>query len=151
MLPAIAYTLVCFVVAALLTCGYVLTRPIHVRDEMKSWRMFLAMFVLCFAAPYLYNETLTRWHGPELEPALKASYSQLPVNGHMIYYKVTSYGNNKANVMVVSAERQEWGGMDHPQIAVTLEKHGKTWTTTSFKVLNSNRFNKETYVFPVYW
>ena len=71
MLPAIAYTIVCFVVAAILCCGYVLTRPIHVRDEMKSWRVFLGLFVFCFAGPYLYNEGMTQWHGKELDHAIK--------------------------------------------------------------------------------
>jgi hypothetical protein len=32
-----------------------------------------------------------------------------------------------------------------------LQKQGKSWKTISYKVLNSERLNKETYVFPVYW
>ncbi|MEA2552648.1 MAG: hypothetical protein QOJ65_824 [Fimbriimonadaceae bacterium] len=152
MLPAIAYTIACFIIAALLTCGYVLTRPVHVRDEMRSWRVMLALFALCFAGPYLYNEVLTRIHGPELEKALKTAYADLPINGgHMIYYKVTSFGGNEAKVLLVSEEKMEWGGTDHPQISLVLQKQGKSWKTISYKVLNSERLNKETYVFPVYW
>lgn len=151
MLPAIAYTLACFVVAAIMTCGWVLTRPIHVRDEMRSWRVLLALFVLCFLGPYLYNETLTRIHGQELEHAIKAAYSDVPVQGHMIYYKVTSFKGDEAHVLVVSEEKEDWGGTDHPQIGLKLERKGKGWKTTSYTVLNSERLNKEAYVFPVYW
>jgi hypothetical protein len=150
MLPAIAYTLMCFVVAAILTCGYALTRPIHMRDEMKSWRVLLGLFVFCFAGPYLYNETLTRWHGPELDHTINEAAGELPFT-NLIYYKVTSYNDKAARVLAVFSERQAWGGMDHPQVALNLEKKGKNWTTTSYKVLNSERLNEETYVFPVYW
>ena len=151
MLPAIAYTIMCFVVAAILCCGYVLTRPIHVRDEMKSWRVFLGLFVFCFAGPYLYNEALTQWHGKELDHAIKDAVGELPFND-LIYYKVTSYSGSEAKVLAVFTERLAWGGTDHPQIGLTIDKSSKgTWKTTSYKILNSERLNTETYVFPVYW
>lgn len=151
MLPAIAYTLATFVVAALLTCGWVLTRPIHMKDEMRSWRVLLGLFVVTFMGPYGYNEVLTRWHGKELEPAIKASYADLPLNGPMLYYKVKAYSKDKARVMVVANEKLDWGGTDHPEVMLNLEKSGKKWQTVSYRLLNSDRLNKETYVFPVYW
>ena len=141
----------CFAAAGLLTFGYVLTRPIHVRDEMKSWRVLLGLFVFCFAGPYLYNEVMTRWHGPELDKAINAAVPELPVTGNLIYYKVTSFSGDKARVMAVFSEKLEWGGTDHPQYALNMEKEGGKWKTESFKVLNSERLNEETYVFPVYW
>jgi hypothetical protein len=151
MLPAIAYTLATFVIAALLTCGWVLTRPIHLKDEMRSWRVLLALFAITFMGPYAYNEVLTRWHGPELDHAVKASYTELPLNGPLMYYKVKSYSGTKAKVMVVANEKLDWGGTDHPQVLISLEKSGKSWHTVSYRLLNSDRLNKETYVFPVYW
>jgi len=151
MLPAIAYSIGTFIIAAILTCGYVLTRPIHRKDDMKSWRVLLLMFVLCFTGPYIYIEVMTRWHGPELEHAINASYSELPLNGPMVYYKVRTFTSTNATVMVVANERLDWGGTDHPQVMINLENHGKGWQTVSFKVLNSWRLNTESYVFPVYW
>jgi hypothetical protein len=151
MLPAIAYTLGCFVIAALLTCGYTLTRPIHKKDDFKSWRVMLLMFVLCFTGPYLYLEVLTAWHGKELEPAIKDAFPDLNTNGPMMYYKVKSYTPTEARVMVVADEKLDWGGADHSQFEFTIDKTDKGWKTTSYKVLNSGRLNIETYVFPVYW
>ena len=152
MLPAIAYSLATFVIAAILTCAYTLTRPIHKKDEFKSWRFFLTMFVLCFAGPYLYLEVLTQWHGKELLPAINATYGDLPVNGPLLYYKVRSYGENQATVMVVGDEKLDWGGTDHPQFRLDMVKDTKgQWKTVSYKIWNSERLNVESYVFPVYW
>lgn len=151
MLPAIAYSLAAFAIAALLTCGYTLTRPIHKKDEFKSWRVMLLMFVLCFAGPYMYLEVMTAWHGKELDSAIKASYADLPVNGPMMYYKVRSFKPEKAVVMVVGNEKLDWGGTDHPQFQVTLKPQDGKWKTVSYKVWNSERLNIESYVFPVYW
>jgi hypothetical protein len=151
MLPAIAYCLGCFALAALLTCGYTLTRPIHKKDDFKSWRVMLLMFVVCFSGPYLYLEGMTQWHGKELEPAIKSAFGDLPVNGPMMYYKVRTFDGKKAKVMVVANEQLSWGGSDHSQFEITIEKGDKGWKTTSYKVWNSERLNIETYVFPVYW
>ena len=151
MLPAIAYTLATFAVAALLTCGYVLTRPIHIRDEMRSWRVLLLLFAVCFGGPYAYNEILTQMHGENVEKAVKAAYKETPFQGPILYYKVTSYRGDKAKVLVVAEEKQDWGGTDHPMMTFTLEKNGKGWKTTAYKVLNSERLDRESYVFPVYW
>jgi hypothetical protein len=151
MLPAIAYTLAAATIAALLTCGYTLTRPIHKKDEFKSWRVMLLMFVVCFSGPYLYLEVMTRYHSKELDHAIKASIRELPLNGHMMYYKVRTFKDSKATVMVVGNEKLDWGGTDHPQYQLTLKKEGKEWKTVSYKVWNSARLNIEAYVFPVYW
>src|SRR4051812_6766696 len=151
MLPAIAYSLAAFVVAALLTCGYTLTRPIHKKDDFKSWRVMLLMFVVCFAGPYLYLEVMTQWHGKDLEHAIKESYGDLPCTGPMLYYKVRTFSDTKATVMVVGTEKLDWGGTDHPQYKITLAKTDKGWKTTSYNIWNSERLNIETYVFPVYW
>ena len=153
MLPAIAYSLAAFALAALLTCGYTLTRPIHKKDEFKSWRVMLLMFVLCFTCPYLYFEVLTVWHGKELEPAIRGSFGDLPITdgSPLLYYKVRTYSATEAKVMVVGNEKLDWGGTDHPQFLITLQKDGKSWKTVSYKVWNSERLNIETYDFPVYW
>ena len=137
MLPAIAYSLAAFAIAALLTCGYTLTRPIHKKDEFKSWRVMLLMFVLCFAGPYSYLEVMTAWHGKELEPAIKSAFTELPCNGHMFYYKVRTFNDKEATVMVVGIEKLDWGGTDHPQYKLTLKREGKNWKTVSFNVWNS--------------
>jgi hypothetical protein len=151
MLPAIAYSIGCVVIAALLTCGYTLTRPIHKKDDFKSWRVMLLMFVFVFTGPYLYLEAMTSWHGKELDPVIKASYGDLPFTGPMLYYKVRTYNDKEATVMVVANEKLEWGGTDHPQVQLTLEKKGSSWKTKSYKIWNSERLNIETYIFPVYW
>ena len=151
MLPAIAYSLATFVIAALLTCAYTLTRPIHKKDEFKSWRVMLFLFVFVFAGPYLYLEVMTRWHGKELEPAIKDSYGLLPCTGPMFYYKVRTFNATEATVMVVGNEKLDWGGTDHPQYKITLKKTDKGWKTVSYNVWNSERLNIESYVFPVYW
>jgi len=151
MLPAIAYTLAAFVVAAILTCGYTLTRPIHKKDDYKSWRVMLLLFVLCFTGPYLYLEVLTAWHGKELDHAIKEAFPEVPCTGTLMYYKVRSFSDTSATVMAVGNEKLDWGGTDHPQYKLTLENKGKGWKVTSYNVWNSERLNIETYVFPVYW
>lgn len=151
MLPAIAYSIGCFLAAAFLTTLWVISRPVHVRDEMRSWRVLMALFVICFGGPYAYNEALTRYYGRDVEKAVKAAYTSVPIDGPMLYYKVTSVRGNNAKVLVVASEKQDWGGTDHPMVAFQLSRSSGTWQTTSYKILNSEKFDRETYVFPVYW
>lgn len=151
MLAAIVYSLGTFVAAAVLTMLWVLTRPVHARDEMRSWRTLLALFILCFSGPYLYNEALTRVYGPEIEKAVQAGYMDVPLDGPLQYFKVTSVKDNKARVLVVAEEKQDWGGRDRPMVSLLLTKDKGKWKSTSFRILNSWRLNRETYVFPIYW
>jgi hypothetical protein len=151
MLAAIVYTLGSFIVASIITFLLVIFKPVHVRDEMRSWRLLLGMFVFCFSGPYLYNEALTRIFGKDMEKAVQAGYMDVPIDGPLRYYKVTKISKNKAKVLVIAKEKQEWGGTDTPMITLNLEKKAGGWRSTSFKILNSERLDRETYVFPVYW
>lgn len=151
MLAAIFYTLGCFVLASALTFIWALTRPIKARDEMRSWRVLLGLFAICFGGPYLYNEVLTRLFGPELATAVESGYSRVPIDGPLQYFKVTSYSGDSAKVLVVAKEQQEWGGTDRPMIWLTLVREKDDWKCDSYRIANSAKFDRESYIFPVYW
>lgn len=151
MLAAIVYSLGCFVIASVLTFLWAITRPIKMRDEMRSWRVLLFTFGLSFLLPYGYNETLTRVFGDQLQEAIEDGYARIPIDGPLQYYKVTEFKKGKARVLVVAQERQEWGGVDRPMVWIDLVKEEGRWRTDSYKIANSLKFNREQYIFPVYW
>lgn len=148
----IFYLIACFIVANVLTVLAMFGRPIHTRDDVKSWKVFIWFMVLCVGLPYAAIEGLTRWQGPQMDKAIRSAYSATDVNGPLQYYKVTWYTGEKARAIMVGKEKQDWGGDEKPVLSVNLrkDKDGK-WVADSFKSVNWSRKNKDGIVFPPFW
>lgn len=151
MLTMLFYLIGCAVVSGVVSTVFMLTRPIHTRDETKSWRVIGFLFVLCLAAPYGYVEVMTKLHGKELEAAIKSGYQDSGIDGPMNYYRVKTYSKDTARAIAVGTETENWGGTDRPMVAITLHKDKKGWHAESFKVVSSARKNVESMQFPPYW
>jgi hypothetical protein len=151
MFSLVLYVGGCLVVAAIVTLVHSMLRPIHSKGESKSWRVLFAVFVVCVSGPYCYVEVLTRSVGKPMKKAVEEGFADSGIRGDIEYYKVMSYSGDKARVIAVGLERQEWGGTDRPVIAMTLTKKGNDWEPQSFDVLFSTRLSKDRGTLPPYW
>ena len=151
MIGAIVYILGCAAVSAVLTCLYVMFRPVNSRDELKSWRILGFAMVLTLLGPYGYAEVVTRIVGPKMEHSVLLALDDAGVKGDLQYYRVIMYSGSTARVVAVAAEKADWGGSDRPVLAITLKREGDSWKPDSYKVVSSFNRNQDGFTFPPYY
>lgn len=140
-----------FAVAAVLTFLYAMFRSVQARDDMKSWRTFGFLFVVVALAPYGYAEVMTRMHGKDMRKAVYGGMIAGGFEGKLDYYKVMAAKDETARVIAVGHEREGWGGTNKIVMTVNLKKKEGTWVPTTFKIINSDRHNKDGFTFPPYF
>jgi hypothetical protein len=153
MFGALYYTIGCFFIAGIFTFISAMFRPIQDKGESKPWLTFMIWMVLVFSAPYLYAEVLTRYVAKDVEKVVKDSYTGVDVNGPMRFYRVIWYTGENATVVAVGKEPQSWGGTDRPVVSFKLAKNGEGngWECVSYRMVYSDRLNKDGISFPPYW
>lgn len=151
MIGAIVYLLGCLIVAFILTTIYVMMRPVHSRDELKSWRVFTIFYVLVLAAPYGYAEIMTRLVGGPMKSAVADALDDSDCGGDLKYYKVIRYNGTTARVIAVTEGSASWGGTDKPVVAMTLEKEGDKWKVDSYLIVSSFKSGQDGFTFPPYF
>lgn len=151
MLGLFFYIVACFTAAVVLTFIYSMFRSVQSRDEYKSWRVMLIFFVLVLAAPYGYNEVLTRRAGPNLKDAVLQGLSDAGIDGELAYFRVVKQTGNTCRVVAVVTENQDWGGTERPVVAITAKKDEKGWKSDTYLVVNSVSRNADSYTFPPYY
>lgn len=151
MLGMMFYVAGCFVASAVLTFLLVVLRPIEARDEMRSWRTWLVMFVLTIAGPYIYADGLTRYVGPEIADSVDEAVWEAGVEGRLQYYRIVKFDGEKARVIAVSEEDADWGGTERPVVAMSLGKGKHGWEVESVKVVNSDSRNADGWTFPPFF
>jgi hypothetical protein len=151
MIGVIVYLLGCVVVAFILTTIYVMMRPVHSRDELKSWRVFMIFYALILGAPYGYAEVMTRLVGGPMKGAVTNALDDAEVGGDLKYYKVIRYTGASARVIAVTEGTASWGGTDKPVVAMTLTKDGEKWKVDSYLIVSSFQSGQDGFTFPPYF
>jgi hypothetical protein len=151
MIPALFYGAGCFAVAALLTIVVAMFKSIQTRDDWKSWRTFLVMFVCAGGAPYIWAEVMTTLHGKTMRKSVEGVLYDASIDGKLEYYKVLWFKGGKARVLAVSTEQASWGGTDRPLVAMTLVQKGDKWALDSYRVIRSDERNEDGFTFPPYF
>ncbi|MBN9504295.1 MAG: hypothetical protein BGO01_03920 [Armatimonadetes bacterium 55-13] len=145
------YAIGCFFLAGILTFISTMFRPIQDKGESRPWRAFFVWMVLCMGTPYIYSEILTRSLGPKMDKSIRYAYDSLDITGPMQYYRVIWTTGNSAKVIVVGLEKQSWGGKDRPLAAFNMIKEGEKWKVQNYRLVYSDRLNKDGISFPPYW
>ena len=151
MFGALFYCIGCFFIAGILTFFTAMFRPIQDKGESRPWRAFIVWMVLVTAAPYVYAEVLTQTVGKNMTKAIKEGYDSADIQGKMQTYKVIWYTPTTAKVIVIGLEKVSWGGTDRPLAVLNLKKDGQTWKVDSYRLVYSDRLNKDGISFPPYW
>ncbi|HJP84310.1 MAG TPA: hypothetical protein VJ835_12490 [Fimbriimonadaceae bacterium] len=152
MFGALFYSIGCFFVAGVLTFVTTMFRPIQEKGESRPWRAFIFWFIFVTSAPYLYGEILTRFVVKGIDKPVKEAYSTVDINGPLQFYRVIWYTGDKAKVVAVGKEPQSWGGTDRPLVTFNMKKSGKgEWEVDSYRLVYSDRTNKDGITFPPYW
>lgn len=151
MIGIIVYILSCFAAAVTLTFLYVMMRPVRSRDELKSWRVLLIMYIVCLGGPYAYAEVMTKLVGGPMANAVNTAIDESEVGGDLQYYKVLTYNGHSARVIAVTHGKAEWGGTDKPVIAMTLQKSGDKWKLDSYRIVSSWHTGDDAFTFPPYY
>jgi hypothetical protein len=151
MIAVITYLGICVAVSIVITFFYVITRPIKNRDEMRSWRVGIAISLFVLILPYVAVEVQTRMFGTPMKEAVASALDEAGIEGPLLYYKVLFYQGNKARVLALGEEKQSWGGMDHPTLQMTLVKNDNKWKAESYNIIYSENRNLDGVVLPPYW
>jgi hypothetical protein len=151
MIAVIAYLGICLAVAFVITFFYVLTRPIRNRDEMRSWRVGIAVSLVTVFLPYGAIEIQTRLFGARMKDAVETALEEAGIDGPLLYYKVLFYKGDSARVLALGEEEQSWGGKDHPAVQMTLVKKDRVWEAESYNIIYSDNRNLDGVVLPPYW
>lgn len=148
----IVYLLACFAVAGVLTFLFVMMRPVNSRDELKSWRVLLTLYIVCLGLPYAWGEVLTRAVGDNMKSTVSKALDSAGIDGDLSYYRVIMYTGQSARVVAVAHEKtSDWGGSDKPVVAMTLVKDGSGWRTDSYRIINSFDQHLDGFTFPPYY
>jgi hypothetical protein len=151
MFGVIVFVGISFGAAALLTMLYIATRKFELRDESRPGRVFVIAFILASVGPFVFEEALTRTVGKSMKAVVTNTYDSTDFDGPMLYYKVAFYTGSTAKVIAVGEEKQSWGGLDHPVVSMNLVKKDDKWKVSSYKVVLSDRLNKDGIVYPPLW
>lgn len=153
MFGVIAYVAIAFAIAAVISFLYIVTRPIHMRDEVKSWVVFGFVFAFALATPYVGFEVMTKQFGKEMKPAVQAALNDAGIEGDMKYFKVLLTDGKSATVMALAKESANWGGTDTPVVRIKLKKDEQKnkWKAESYVIVFSENRNKDGLVIPPYW
>lgn len=151
MFGVIFYIAGCIGVSGAIAVLWTITRSIQSRDEMRSWRTWMGLFVFSLVAPYAYFEILTRTQGPDMKAAVTKAMDDSDTDGELVYYKVYWYAKDKAKVMAVGTADLSWGGTERPTIKVSLVRKNGKWKAESFEVVQSDKLNKDGIVFPPFF
>lgn len=151
MFGALFYAIGCFFVAGILTFISTMFRPIQDKGESRPWRAFIVWMILVLSAPYVYAEILTQTVGKSMTKAIKEGYDSVDINGPMQTSKVIWYTPHSAKVIVIGLEKVSWGGTDRPIAVLNLKKDGLNWKVDSYRLVYSDRLNKDGISFPPYW
>lgn len=150
MFGMVAYIGICLFVAVGLTFLYVMTRPLRMRDDVKSWKVLINVMVASVALPYLWAEVLTRTVGKKMEASILNTMDEAGFHGDFGYFRVTFFTGSTAKAVAVGTEKAAWGGTDNIVIAMNMKRNGDTWTTESYRWVNSEERDKEGFSFPPY-
>lgn len=151
MIGMMTYLIICIAVAVVMTFFWVMTRPIRARDELKSWRVAMILTAFVVAAPYGAVEAQTRIFGDKMKEAVEDTVYEAGIEGPLLYYKVLFYQGEKARVLAIGEEKQNWGGTDHPAMQMTLVKKEGKWEAESYNIIYSDNRNLDGVVLPPYW
>jgi hypothetical protein len=118
-------------------------------DHAPFWTIGICLLVTTIG-PFIFVEVLTKFVGKDMESAIKQAYHEGPIDGKFQYYKVRFYTGSTASALVVGEERANWGGTDRPIMSVNLRKKGNKWEAESYKLLYSDRKNRDNLIVPPY-
>jgi len=152
MLGVIVYLVCCAGIAMVLTLLYAMLRPVKNRDELRSWRVLLIMYIFTLAAPYGYSEILTRIVGNNMDEAVTRAIDDANIQATLSYYRVLTYNGKDARVVVVAKAKADWGGTDKPVLALSMSKQpNNSWKVESYRVIASDKLNQDGFTFPPYY
>jgi hypothetical protein len=153
MIGMIFYLMICAAASTVCTFFWVMTRPIRNKDEMRSWRVGIALLIVAVFLPYAAIEAQTRLFGSKMKEAVQETMDDAGIEGDLVYFKVLFFQGEKARILAIGEEETSWGGKDHPAVKMSLVKDKKkgTWSAESYNIIYSDNRNLDGIVLPPYW
>ena len=152
MFGVIVFAGISFIAAVVMTTLYIMTRKFEHRDETRPGRVFVIWLLVALIGPYVFTETLTRTVGKSMKDVVTNGFDAVDFQGPLLYYKVVFYTGSKAKVVAIGEEKQSWGGLDHPVVSMNLIRDPAAgWKVDSYRVVMSDRLNKDGLIYPPYW
>lgn len=138
-------------ISGFITFMWVITRPVKHRGEIRSWRIWIATFLVCAFLPYAAFEVQTHMLEASLKDVVQDAADFEGVEGDVVYYKVLFYDGTSAHVTIVGEEMTSWGGTDHLVIRAKFRREGKGWSVAYTNMVYSDNRNIDGVVFPPFW
>lgn len=151
MIGAIVYLAICLVASAVITIVIAMFRSVKSRDEWKSWQCMAIFFFLCSISPYAWTEIQTKNSSKDVKAAIIEGVAESGLEGKLAYYKVLSSKDGKAKTVAVIIEEEAGVGTQRAVVSVNLKQGKKGWEPETFKVVNSDRLNKDGFTMPPFY
>lgn len=121
------------------------------KPEFSFGKALAISLVLVGGTPFLFIEGLSRTKLPQLNHAIATWYdSSNSLTGKIVSKKVLWASGDKATILVIGEEPEDWGGMDRPAIQLLAERKNGSWSVTRERVMRSIRLDKDEFMFPPY-
>ena len=128
------------------------------KPEFPFGRALIICLLLTWSGPFAYVEVMTRLHTRQFDAIVKDYFDgdDCPLKGKIKYYKVLYTTGDAAQIYLVADEPQSWGGNDSPLVKLNLKRSSKGtganggWVVDSWKLLRSDRLQKDSVVWPPY-
>jgi hypothetical protein len=151
MLGLVGYTIGCLLVGAVLTTIVHFFRPIKVNDEAKVWKPLIGFTLLAMAVPYVHGEVMTRMHGHGMSDGINEALDSAGILGPLKYFRVVSANDERATVIAVANDKNEWGMPENAVVEVDLVKRRGSWEAEAYKIVNSFSRQRDETTMPPYW
>ena len=151
MFGIVGYAIGCFAVACALTVVVAMFRPIKQNDDWKAWKWIVGFMITLAAIPYCYVEGLTLMFGKPMVNGVKEAIDESNMKGDLIYFRVVRCSEEKAHVLAVAADANEFGWPERAVIEMDLAKTKGDWHADAYSIVNSFHRQRDSSTTPPYW
>lgn len=109
------------------------------------------LWLVTLILPYSWVEIQTKRAGSEFDPVIDRAYKLDQIAGTFVYAKVQHAWGSDAKIIVVSEEKEEWGGTYRGLYQLISKKDGGEWALEEVRPINTLRGDSAGFVFPPYW
>lgn len=126
------------------------TKTGKIGDSPAAGRIAI-LWLVVMSLPYGWVEFNSARHKSEFTDVIEYAEKKKQIEGEFMYAKVQHLWGDRAKLLVVTEEREEWGGTyrDMYQFICVRDKDG--WELETVKPINTAKGDSAGFVFPPYW
>lgn len=151
MFGLILYAGIAFVIALVSNwISSLFTKAGKIGDTPAAGRI-LVLWLVVMAMPYGWVEFNSVRHKSEFADVLEVAEKKKQITGDFIYCKVQSIWGDRAKLLVVTEEKEDWGGTYRDMYQLICTRDNGAWDLNEVRPINTSKGDSAGFVFPPYW